>query len=77
MTAASEEALVTLRSVARGHAGASSGEAAAWEILGNLERGATVDFGDAFVRLDGSGKRAVILLLADIATGRTGLHELR
>ena len=36
MTAASKEALVTLRRVARGHAGASSGELAAWEILANL-----------------------------------------
>ena len=36
MTAASTVALETLRRMARGHAGASSGEVAAWEILGNF-----------------------------------------
>jgi hypothetical protein len=35
MTAASKEALFTLRRMARGHAGASSGELAAWAILAN------------------------------------------
>ena len=35
MTAASTVALDTLRRMAHGHAGASYGEAAAWEILGS------------------------------------------
>jgi hypothetical protein len=46
MTATSKEALVTLRRMARGHAGASSGELAAWEILANLRDGAEVDFAE-------------------------------
>lgn len=76
MTAASKEALVTLRRMARGHAGASSGEAAAWAILGNLREGTAVDFAGNFVRLDGYGKRAVVQLLLDLTTGGTGLCEL-
>jgi hypothetical protein len=32
----SKEALVTLRRMARGHAGASLGESASWEILANF-----------------------------------------
>lgn len=76
MTEASKVALDTLRSMARGHAGASSGEAAAWEILGNLRAGTPVDFAGSFVRLDGTGKRAVVQLLVDLAMGKTGLNEL-
>ena len=76
MTAASKEALVTLRRTARGHAGASSGETAAWEILANLRDGAEVDFAGNFVRLDSCGKRAVVQLLLDFTTGGTGLSEL-
>jgi hypothetical protein len=76
MTANSEEALATLRRMAGGHAGASSGEFAAWEILGNLRQGTPVDFAGNFVRLDSCGKRAVVQLLLDITTGRTGLSEL-
>lgn len=77
MTAASKEALATLRRMARGHAGASSGESAAWAILANLRDGADVDFAGSFVRLDGCGKRAVVQLLVDLTTGKTGLIELR
>ncbi|MEO7346208.1 MAG: hypothetical protein ABIZ49_04195 [Opitutaceae bacterium] len=62
--------------MARGHAGASSGEAAAWEILGNLRKGNPVDFAGNFVRLDGGGKRAVVQLLLDLTAGGTGLIEL-
>ena len=76
MTAASKEALVTLRRMARGHAGASSGETAAWEILANFRDGAAVDFAGNFVRLDSCGKRAVVQLLLDLTTGGTGLSEL-
>jgi hypothetical protein len=76
MTAASKEALVTLRRMARGHVGASSGETAAWEILANLRDGAEVDFAGNFVRLDSCGKRAVVQLLLDLTTGGTGLSEL-
>ena len=76
MTAASKEALVTLRRMARGHAGASSGETAAWEILANLRDGAEVDFAGNFVRLDSCGKRAVVQLLLDLTTGGTALSEL-
>jgi len=76
MSPASEDAFATLRRMARGHPGASSGEQAAWEILANLREGMPVKFGECFVRLDGSGKRAVMQLLADLATGRTGLTEL-
>lgn len=76
MTAASEQALAVLRRMARGHAGASSGERAAWEILRNFREGTPVSFGDCFVRLDGSGKRAVMQLLTDLAIGKTGLNEL-
>lgn len=71
------EALSTLRRTARGHAGASSGERAAWEIMQNLTDSRPLDFGDCFVRLDGNGKRAVVLLLVDLATGKTGLSDLR
>jgi hypothetical protein len=63
--------------MARGHPGASSGERAAWEIMQNLTDGRPLDFSDCFVRLDGNGKRAVILLLVDLATGKTGLSDLR
>ena len=76
MTAASTVALETLQRMARGHAGASSGEVAAWEILGNLREGTPVDFAGNFVRLDSCGKRAVMLLLLDLTTGGTGLSEL-
>lgn len=76
MTAASTAALDILRRAARGHAGASSGEIAAWEILGNLRKGNPVDFTGNFVRLDGCGKRAVVQLLLDLTTGGTGLNEL-
>ena len=77
MTPASEEALATLTRMARGHPGASSGERAAWNILKNFQDGRAVDFSDAFVRLDGTGKRAVVTLLVDLATGKTGLLEPR
>jgi len=76
MTAASKVALDTLRRMARGHAGASSGETAAWEILGNLRAGTPVDFAGNFARLDSCGKRAVVQLLLDLTTGGTGLSEL-
>ncbi len=76
MSPQSEEALATLKRMARGHAGASSGERAAWEILGNLQDRSRLDFADCFTRLDGTGKRAVIQLLVDLATGKTGLIEL-
>jgi len=77
MTAASTVALDTLRRMARGHAGASSGEIAAWDILKNFQEGRAVDFSGAFVRIDGEGRRAVVQLLVDLATGKTGLIELR
>lgn len=77
MTSDSERSLQTLGAIARGHAGASSGERAAWDILRNLQDGTPVDFADCLVRLDGSGKHAVLLLLADLAVGKTGLTELR
>jgi len=76
MTAASKVALDTLRRIARGHAGASSGETAAGEILGNLREGTPMNFAGNFVRLDRCGKRAVVQLLLDLTTGRTGLSEL-
>lgn len=76
MTPKSAEALATLQRMARGHAGASSGELAAWGILQNLQAGAPVNFSDCFVRLDGSGKRAVVQILVDLASGGTGLIEL-
>jgi hypothetical protein len=76
MTAASTVALETLRRMARGHAGASSGEAAAWEILGNFRAGTPVNFVGKFVRLDSCGKRAVVQLLLDLTMGGTGLSEL-
>lgn len=76
MTPQSTAALAALRRMARGHAGASSGERAAWEILENLRNGARVNFGDCFVRLDGTGKRAVVQLLVDLANGGTGLAEI-
>jgi len=77
MSPESESAMKTLRRIARGHAGASSGERAAWEILQNLQNGSAVDFTDCYVRLDGTGKRAVVQLLVDLATGKTGLIDLR
>ena len=76
MSPESQQALKTLRSIARYHPGASSGERAAGEILRNLAGKTQVDFADCYCRLDGRGKRAVILLLGDLASGRTGLIEL-
>lgn len=76
MSPESQQAWATLRRTARGHPGASSGERAAWGILRNLQDGTPINFGDCFVRLDGEGKRAVVQLLVDLATGRTGLSEL-
>ena len=76
MTAASKVALEALQRMARGHAGASSGEVAAWEILGNFREGTSVDFAGNFVRLDSCGKRAVVQLLLDLTPGGTGLSEL-
>lgn len=76
MSPKSQQALATLRRMARRHPGASSGERAAWGILRNLQDGTPVNFGDCYVRLDGVGKRAVVRLLIDLATGQTGLNEL-
>ena len=76
MTATSTAALDTLRRMARGHVGASSGETAAWKILGNLREGTPVDFVGNFARLDSCGKQAVVQLLLDLTTGGTGLSEL-
>lgn len=76
MSPESALALNTLKRMARGHGGASSGERAAWEILGNLQDRSRLDSADCFTRLDGTGKRAVIQLLADMAAGKTGLIEL-
>ncbi|HRE04623.1 MAG TPA: hypothetical protein PKX00_03375 [Opitutaceae bacterium] len=77
MSPESEQALATLHRMARGHAGASSGERAAFGLLQNLETAAQVDMADCFVRLDSTGKRAVLQLLLDLASGKTGLSELR
>jgi hypothetical protein len=68
--------MATLKRMARGHPGASSGERAAWEILANFRDRAEVDFAGNFVRLDSCGKRAVVQLLLDLTTGGTGLNEL-
>ena len=76
MTAASTVALDTLRRMAHGHAGASYGEAAAWEILGSFRAGTPVNFVGNFVRLDSCGKRTVVQLLLDLTTGGTGLSAL-
>lgn len=77
MSPESEDAIKALQAMARGHPGASSGERAAWDILKNLEEGRAADFAECFVRLDGTGKRAVVQLLIDLATGKTGLSDLR
>lgn len=77
MTHEGTAALATLRRMARGHPGASSGERAAFELLQNFQAGRSVDLADCFVRLDGTGKRAVLQLLLDLASGKTGLCELR
>lgn len=76
MSPGGQHAWATLRRMARGHPGASSGERAAWDIRRNLQDGTPVNFGDCFVRLDGEGKRAVVQLLIDLATGKAGLSEL-
>jgi len=75
MTPESEQALATLRRMARGHPGASSGERAAFELLQNFQAGRPVNFADCFVQLDGTGQRAVLQLLLDLRVGRTGLNE--
>jgi hypothetical protein len=77
MSPASEQAVAALRLRAHNHPGASSGEWAAWELLRNFEKGRLVDFGECFSRLDGHGQRAILQLLADITSGRTGMVELR
>ena len=76
MSPSSEQALAVLRDMARGHPGASSGELAAWDILQNFAAGTPVNFVECLIRLDGEGRRAVITVLADLATGRTGLSDL-
>ena len=77
MTPESEQALATLCRMARGHPGASSGERAAFDLLRNLEAGTPVDFSDCLIRLDSTGRRAVLQVLLDLAAGKTGLSELR
>jgi hypothetical protein len=76
MSPLSQAALQVLRDIARSHPGASSGERAAADILRNLAGRSQVDFVDCYCRLDGRGKRAVIQLLIDLASGETGLIEL-
>ncbi len=76
MTPTSERAMGTLRRMARGHPGASSGERAAWDLVQNLQHGTAVDFGSCLVRLDGTGRRAVATLVIDLAVGKIGLNEL-
>ncbi len=77
MSPAGAEAWANLQQMARGHPGASSGERAAFDLVRNFQAGEPVDLADSFVRLDGEGKRAVVTLLVDLATGKTGLSELR
>ena len=77
MNAETKEAWDTLRSMARGHPGASSGERAAYDLVRNFADGEAVDFGDCFVRLDGVSKHVVVQLLVDLAMGKTGLIEFR
>lgn len=77
MSPDSHQAMVLLTAKARSHPGASSGERAAQDILENFRQGREIDFGDAFVRLDVMGKRAVLQLLQEIATGRIALWDLR
>lgn len=77
MTPESEAALKALRKLARGHQGASSGERAAFDLLANLQQGAPVDMADCLVSLDSTGRRALLKVLLDLASGRTGLGELR
>ena len=77
MTTESENAVATLRRLARAYPEVLSGERAAWDVLQNLRHVAAVDFADCFVRLDGSGRIAVVRLLSDLASGKTGLVELR
>lgn len=77
MSPAGAEAWVTLQRMARGHPGASSGERAAFDLVRNFQTGKVVDLADCFVRLDGEGKKAVVLLLIDLAGGHAGLSEMR
>lgn len=77
MSSESQEALATLRRIARDHRGASSGERAAADILAMLQQGQAVDFADCLVRLDAAGRHAAIRLLLDLATGKIGLADLR
>lgn len=76
MSPASEHALAALRQKARGHPGASSGERAAWDILQNFAEGSPVNFAECLIRLDGEGRRAVITVLVELASGRVGLLDL-
>jgi len=76
MSPSSEQALAVLRGKARGHPGASSGERAAWDILQNFAAGSPVNFAECLIRLDGEGRRAVLTVLIDLASGRTGLSDL-
>lgn len=77
MNPSTEQALVTLRRMARGHPGASSGERAAWDILKNFEEGTPVDFASSLIRLDSEGRHAVATIIINLAVGKTGLIELR
>lgn len=77
MSPAGTDAWITLRRMAHGHPGASSGERAAFDLVRNFKTGEPVDLADCFVRLDGEGKKAVVLLLIDLAAGDAGLAEFR
>lgn len=77
MNAETKEAWDALQAMARGHPGASSGERAAYDLVRNFSEGQAFDFADCFVRLDGTGKCAVVKLLVALARGRSGLIELR
>jgi hypothetical protein len=46
-------------------------------LVRNFTDGEAVDFADRFVQQDGTGKCPVGKLLVALATGRSGLNELR
>lgn len=64
--------MAILRAPALGHAGASSGERAAWKISRNVTNGRSVDYSDCFSRLDGAQKREGTVLLLEVARARIG-----
>lgn len=77
MAPTTELARSDLRETARNHPGASGGEKRAHRLLRSLTHGEPCSIIDDFVGLDSTRQLALIQILVDLATGKTGAIELR